>query len=87
MTYEHFYALAEDLALNEKVDFNQLFCSFKDEIYPKYQNYVVTNNLLDYDDMLIFADQLTNFPDIQQSWGQKFGAILVDEFQDTSERQ
>ncbi len=58
------------------------------EIYQAYQQYLVTSNAVDFDDMLLYTARLleTN-PEVRQKYAQRFRHILVDEFQDTNQAQ
>ncbi len=58
------------------------------EIYDEYQKYLFTNNLVDFDDLLLLTIELfKQFPDIQKFYNDKFQYVLVDEFQDTNNVQ
>lgn len=57
-------------------------------VYKDYQQYLVNNNLLDFDDLIKFAKQiLETKTDIRTKWQNRFDYILVDEFQDTNPDQ
>lgn len=50
-----------------------------------YQNGLVENNAVDFDDLLIYTRQLLfSVEDVRNYYQQKFRYILVDEFQDTN---
>lgn len=54
----------------------------------KYEEYLVNNNLLDFDDLIIKLIELfKKNPDILEKYQYKFQYILVDEFQDTNTLQ
>ena len=58
------------------------------EIYDEYQKYLFTNNLVDFDDLLLLTIELfKQFPDIKKMYNDKFQYVLVDEFQDTNNVQ
>jgi DNA helicase-2/ATP-dependent DNA helicase PcrA len=66
--------------------------SFKDEkiaeIYEEYQNRLVANNAMDFEDLLLKPIQLFNSNDkILHKYKSRFNYILVDEFQDTNKSQ
>ncbi len=66
--------------------------SFKDEkiaeIYDEYQNRLVANNAMDFEDLLLKPIQLFNSNDkILHKYKSRFNYILVDEFQDTNKSQ
>ncbi|PQP79632.1 hypothetical protein C6B37_01525 [Candidatus Phytoplasma phoenicium] len=53
------------------------------KIYQHYQTYLQNNNLVDFDDLLIYSYQLLNTnKEITTFYQQKFSYILIDEFQD-----
>ena len=58
------------------------------KIYEKYQDRLVRNNLIDFDDMLVYCYQLfKERMDILAQWQRHFRYILVDEFQDINQLQ
>ena len=60
----------------------------KVKVYQKYEEYLVTNQYLDFDDLLIKSvDILKRFPLVKEKWNKKYEHILVDEFQDTNDLQ
>ncbi len=66
--------------------------TFKDEkiveVYEEYQNRLVANNAMDFEDLLLKPIQLFNSNDkILQKYRSRFNYILVDEFQDTNKSQ
>ena len=64
---------------------------FKDKvgrIYHKYEELLIENNSLDFDDMLLLAVKLLKtVPDVARYYQNRFKHILVDEFQDTNTAQ
>ena len=58
------------------------------EIYRKYQEILLRNNSVDFDDLLILPIKLLkDNPDILMYYQERFKYILVDEYQDTNEAQ
>jgi len=58
--------------------------STEEEIYSAYVRYLRENQLVDFDDLLIYTlEILTNYPHIKQRYQSEFEHVLVDEFQDT----
>lgn len=58
--------------------------SNEERIYKVYQNYLKENQLLDFDDLLIYPlELLKDYPQIKHYYQTKFDHVLVDEFQDT----
>lgn len=58
------------------------------KIYLAYDNKLRQENLIDFDDMLVFCyELLKERPDILALWQQKFKYILIDEFQDINRVQ
>ncbi len=62
---------------------------YRDEVvsrvYQRYQDLLVANNGVDFDDLLMYgAFLLQDNPDLRQKYGQRFEHVLVDEFQDTN---
>ena len=57
-------------------------------IYEKYQDILTAQNMLDFDDILMYtADLWESSPEILAKYQEKFKYILVDEFQDTNYSQ
>ncbi len=57
-------------------------------VYTRYQQLLVANNALDYDDLLMGAVRLFNDnPDVLARYQRYYEHILVDEFQDTNTAQ
>lgn len=57
-------------------------------IFTEYQRKLITNNLLDFNDLLIYTNKLLSAnKEIRNKWQNRFSYILVDEFQDTNEIQ
>lgn len=66
--------------------------NFRDEqtkrLFALYQQRLARNNAMDFDDMLVFANQiLESYPVVRDTYGHRFEHILVDEFQDTNYAQ
>ncbi|MCF6277829.1 MAG: UvrD-helicase domain-containing protein [Anaerolineales bacterium] len=63
--------------------------TYRDEVvkrvYARYQELLLENNALDFDDLLMRTAQLLEEePAIRQKYAERFEHILVDEFQDTN---
>ena len=58
------------------------------EIYGQYQNYLVANNLVDFDDLLALPHRiLDENPELRAEISQRYQYVMVDEYQDTNELQ
>ncbi len=58
------------------------------EIYKTYQERCFRSNTMDFDDLLLNTNILfRDFPAVLESYQQRFGYILVDEYQDTNYSQ
>lgn len=56
----------------------------EEKIYKRYQAYLYDNQLVDFDDLLLYPLELfTEFPHLRDRYQTEFEHILVDEFQDT----
>lgn len=52
-------------------------------VYKQYQSYLRANNILDYDDLIIYATELLKeFPDLREFYQELFEYLFVDELQD-----
>jgi DNA helicase-2/ATP-dependent DNA helicase PcrA len=57
-------------------------------IYDKYQKYLIENNLVDFDDLLLLTYTILNEnDDLCKEISEKYQYIMVDEYQDTNEIQ
>ena len=57
-------------------------------IYDKYQKYLLENNLVDFDDLLLLSYKiLDENEDLTKDISKKYQYIMVDEYQDTNEIQ
>ena len=76
------------LVKSELIDLNNYYsknCSEDNfrQIYNMYNQRLIRENLVDFDDMLIMCyELLTKRPDILKLWQDKYKYILIDEFQD-----
>lgn len=58
------------------------------KVYEQYQEYLLRNNLLDFDDLLFLTYKiLEQNPSLAHSLSQKYSYIMVDEYQDTNPLQ
>ena len=58
------------------------------QIYERYQEYIVENNLVDFDDLLMLTYQiLENNETLRRETSERYRYIMVDEYQDTNELQ
>jgi DNA helicase II / ATP-dependent DNA helicase PcrA len=62
--------------------------SLESAVFVRYQEALKTFNAVDFDDLLVLVVQLLDeFPDLRTKWADRFGFIMVDEFQDTNSVQ
>ncbi|MEZ4180003.1 MAG: UvrD-helicase domain-containing protein [Candidatus Doudnabacteria bacterium] len=58
------------------------------QVYARYQNYLVKQNSVDFDDLLMLPIKLfENFPQVLRNYQDLWQYILVDEYQDTNQAQ
>ncbi len=58
------------------------------DIYRKYENRLIKNNSVDFDDLLMLPIVLfRKHPDILKEYQEQYKYILIDEYQDTNEAQ
>lgn len=63
--------------------------TYRDEVvarlYRRYQELLLANNALDFDDLLLWtAFLLDENPEVRQKYARRYEQVLVDEFQDTN---
>jgi len=69
--YPHFLDLAEELQ----------------QLHKAYIEYKLAQNVIDYDDMLLYLKFLLEKPEVANEVASKYRYIMVDEFQDTNKLQ
>ena len=58
------------------------------KFYEQYEDYLKSNNLVDFDDLLVLPYRiLDENEDLCESMSRRYGYIMVDEYQDTNELQ
>lgn len=58
------------------------------DIYGAYQKYLIKNNGIDFDDMLLYAVKLfQEHPEVLEQYQNRFQYIMIDEYQDTNYAQ
>ena len=58
------------------------------EIYEQYEEIKARQYALDFDDLLLLANQiLMSFPEVRARWQSRIDHILIDEFQDTNDTE
>lgn len=58
------------------------------KVYREYQEFLVRNRKIDFDDMLVYTYELfSQRKDILSAWQNKYRYILIDEFQDVNQLQ
>jgi DNA helicase-2/ATP-dependent DNA helicase PcrA len=66
---------------------NQYYSQIAD-VYMKYEEYILQNNLVDFDDLLLLPYKiLDKNKDLAKQISHKYQYIMVDEYQDTNELQ
>ena len=64
---------------------NSYFDEIVDRVFSRYQELLSQSNAVDFDDLLLHANQLFNScPDILEKYQERFVHVMVDEFQDTN---
>ena len=58
------------------------------QIYTKYQNQLLLQNMLDFDDLLFYTHRLLrDYPEVRERCNARYRYLLVDEYQDTNRVQ
>lgn len=83
------YSISESiqkiLGTDNLKDFEYIFIS---ELYEEYQEYKFKNKMLDFDDILKYAEKmLYENPDIAKAISDQYKYVLVDEYQDSNHTQ
>ena len=57
-------------------------------VYPRYQSALKAFNAIDFDDIIMLtAELLQHHPEVLKHWQERFGYLMVDEYQDTNSSQ
>lgn len=57
------------------------------DLYPRYVAQMRAFNAVDFDDLILLAQNILNVTELRQQWRDTFDHFLVDEYQDTSPDQ
>jgi DNA helicase II / ATP-dependent DNA helicase PcrA len=57
------------------------------DLYPRYRAQMRAYNAVDFDDLLLLAEDVLAMPEPRARWASRFDELLVDEYQDTSPDQ
>ncbi len=58
------------------------------KLYEQYENYIASNNLVDFDDLLVLTYKILDFDEkLCAETSERYKYIMVDEYQDTNELQ
>jgi DNA helicase-2/ATP-dependent DNA helicase PcrA len=77
--------LKNDMILPENVPVKGYKDSIVQKVYERYQQVLVSNNAVDFDDLLIYTARLLEEKmEVRERYSRRFEHILVDEFQDTN---
>jgi DNA helicase-2/ATP-dependent DNA helicase PcrA len=71
-----------------KVSANDKYFAQIANVYEKYEKYLLENNLVDFDDLLLLTYRLLDTDkELAKQTSQRYQFIMVDEYQDTNELQ
>lgn len=77
-----------ELVTAEQYDAANYIAEVTKRVYARYQELLLANNAMDFDDLLLNAVLLFDRnPDVLQRYQERYQHILVDEFQDTNSAQ
>jgi DNA helicase-2/ATP-dependent DNA helicase PcrA len=58
-----------------------------EDVIKTFSNKKIEQNLMDFDDLLVYWNKLLDIPEVREQLSKKFEYILVDEYQDTNRLQ
>ncbi len=74
-----------ELLLPESFPTNDYRAEVTQRVYQRYQEMLLANNALDFDDLLLWtAYLLEDNPSVRERYARRYEHVLVDEFQDTN---
>ena len=76
--YARFAGRRTDVAFEEAME------RHAGKLVAKYNDYLRQSNQADYDDLMVFASNYLDKPDVRARWQKRYKYIIVDEMQDTS---
>lgn len=56
-------------------------------VYEQYQQFLVKSNYMDFDDLMLYLNEILDIDEVRESIQNRFDYILIDEYQDTSKIQ
>ncbi len=76
---------SQAMAVQARGDYFEEVCA---RVYRHYEELLARNNAVDFDDLLLRTAQLfREYPAVLQRWQERYGYLMVDEFQDTNVAQ
>ena len=76
---------AESLQANSVSRVGNHFQEVVARVYPRYQDFLLRANAVDFDDLLLHVQQLlTENPELRSRLDQQYRFVMVDEYQDTN---
>jgi ATP-dependent helicase/nuclease subunit A len=68
-------------------EFGKDLLSIMDEVQTSYFQFKTRNGFLDFDDLILLAEQLLKDENVKKKLSEKYKYIMIDEYQDTDESQ
>ncbi|MCK4360079.1 MAG: UvrD-helicase domain-containing protein, partial [Candidatus Cloacimonetes bacterium] len=70
---------------NYSIDEHSYYSKVVGSIFANYQKYLLDNNGLDFDDLLLYTVNIfQKYPEVLKKYQKRFHYILIDEYQDTN---
>ena len=67
---------------------DNFYGKYLQQIYEAYQKYLIRNNGVDFDDLLLYTAKLfENHKDLLERYQERFKYVMIDEYQDTNHAQ
>ena len=72
---------------NELAKFGKIFIGLAEDAVNIYSNKKKENGFVDFEDILLFTQNIISMPSVRNSLSEKYHYLLIDEYQDTNELQ
>ncbi|MBA4293818.1 hypothetical protein C0431_12720 [bacterium] len=84
--FDRFLSYSKSKLITPEASRNQASVQVYSDMYARYQQYLLSENMMDFDDIIVNAVRFLELPQGQR-WRHRFDHCMTDEFQDTNPAQ